>query len=128
MTPDSHSHAPATTKTGHADVDPLGLGEEHEHPTWSIYWKVATVLTLITVVEVYLYYLAPFVASAYFVPTLLILSAAKFTIVVLFYMHLKYDAHLFRALFGGPLILAMTILVALLLLFGKVAIRLATPS
>ena len=43
---------------------------------------------------------------ALFVPTLLIMSALKFAIVVLFYMHLKYDHKLFRALFTGPLIIA----------------------
>ena len=94
-----------------ASADPHGmsdtahqLGAEHEHPTWSVYWKVATVLTLITVVEVWCYYLKAFVATPYFVPTLLILSAAKFAIVVMFYMHLKYDHKLFRALFTGPLL------------------------
>ena len=31
------------------------------------------------------------------------MSAVKFAIVVLFYMHLKYDHKLFKALFTGPL-------------------------
>jgi cytochrome c oxidase subunit 4 len=43
----------------------------------------------------------------------------KFAIVVLFYMHLKYDHKLFKALFTGPLIIAMCTLIALLFLFGK---------
>src|SRR5579872_1974914 len=81
-------------------------GAVHEHPTWSIYWKVATILTVITVAEVWLYYLPSFVASMWFVPALLMLSAAKFAIVVMFYMHLKYDHKLFRALFTGPLLVA----------------------
>jgi cytochrome c oxidase subunit 4 len=57
------------------------------------------------------------------VPTLLILSAVKFITVVLFYMHLRYDHRLFRALFTGPLIIAMTTIVALLFLFGHLSIR-----
>ena len=57
---------------------------EHSHPTWSTYWKVAVILTLITVAEVWAYYIPSFVASRGFVPTLLILSALKFTIVVMF--------------------------------------------
>ena len=96
----------------------------HEHPTWSIYWKVATVLTVITVVEVWCYYLPSFVTTAYFVPTLLILSAAKFAIVVMFYMHLKYDHKLFRALFTGPLLVAVVTIIALMFLFGHFALRL----
>lgn len=102
-----------------------GVGDvAHAHPTWSTYWKVATILTLITAVEVWVYYIPSFVASSWFVPALLIMSAAKFAIVVLFYMHLKYDHRIFRALFTGPLIIAMATIVGLLLLFGKIAARL----
>jgi cytochrome c oxidase subunit 4 len=99
------------------------MGIEKEHPTWSTYWKVATILTLITVAEVWVYYIPSFVASRGFVPTLLVLSAVKFFIVVAFYMHLRYDHKLFRALFTAPLIIAMTTIVALLFLFGKLAAR-----
>jgi cytochrome c oxidase subunit IV len=38
-------------------------------------------------------------------------------------MHLKYDHKLFRALFIGPLIIAMSTLVALLFLFSKFSHR-----
>ena len=92
--------------------------EEHAHPTWSTYWKVALILTLITVVEVWVYYIPVFAASRAFVPTLLIMSAVKFAIVVAFYMHLKYDHKLFRALFTGPLLIAAATMVVLLFLFG----------
>jgi cytochrome c oxidase subunit 4 len=34
-------------------------------------------------------------------------------------MHLKYDHKLFKALFTGPLMIAMATLVSLLFLFGK---------
>ena len=50
------------------------------------------------------------------------LSALKFAIVVAFYMHLKYDHKLFRALFTGPLIIAMSTLLALFALFSHRAI------
>lgn len=95
---------------------------EHEHPTWKEYKWVAFWLTLITVLEVWFYYIPRFVASPYFVPTLLILSATKFAIVVLFYMHLKYDHKLFRALFSAPLLIAMSMIVALLFLFAQLSI------
>jgi len=55
-------------------------GEEHAHPTWSTYWKVALILTLITVGEVWSYYIPSFVAGRGFVPTLLVLSGLKFAI------------------------------------------------
>src|SRR5438552_12768254 len=91
--------------TEHADLH--GMGEVHEHPTWREYKWVALILTVITVFEVWAYYVPSFVASPFFVPILLIMSAAKFAIVVLFYMHLKYDHKLFKALFTGPLMIAM---------------------
>ncbi len=92
----------------------------HEHPTWKQYKWVALILTLITVVEVWVYYIPSFVASKAFVPSLLIMSAVKFFIVVAYYMHLKYDHKLFRVLFTGPLIIAIVTLIVLLLLFGQI--------
>ncbi len=105
------------------EIDVHSIGEMHEHPTWKQYKWVALVLTLITVVEVWAYYIPSFVASSMFVPSLLIMSAVKFAIVVLFYMHLRYDHKLFKALFTGPLIIAICTVIALMFLFGKFAGR-----
>ena len=117
----SHSHAPGQDDA-HAHVS----GEVHEHPTWSTYWKVALILTIITAVEVSAYYIPAWENSRIYVPSMLIMSGAKFLIVVLFYMHLKYDHRLFRALFSGPLIIAAITIVTLMFLFGQIAIRLAS--
>ena len=100
------------------EIDIHAMGEMHEHPTWKEYKWVALILTVITVIEVYVYY-TPFSKSALFVPVLLIMSAVKFAIVVLFYMHLKYDHKLFKALFTGPLMIAMATLISLLFLFAS---------
>jgi cytochrome c oxidase subunit 4 len=97
---------------------------EHTHPDWGTYKWVALILALITAFEVWIYYIPSFTATNLFVPTLLILSAVKFTIVVMFYMHLKYDAKLFRALFVGPLTMACFTIVGLLFLFGHLKIKL----
>ena len=114
MAHDSHS------ATEHADTH--AMGEVHAHPTWKEYKWVALILTLITVLEVWIYYIPAYVASPAFVPSLLILSAIKFAIVVMFYMHLKYDHKLFRALFTGPLTIAITTIIALMFLFAKLTI------
>ncbi len=95
------------------------------HPTPMEYVKIGGILTAITIWEVWAYYIPSLVASKIFIPMLLILSAVKFAVVVMFYMHLKYDHKLFRALFTGPLLIAMGTVMGLLFLFGKVAIRLA---
>jgi cytochrome c oxidase subunit IV len=115
-----HTHQEAHA---HAEGPRPGEVHAHAHPTWSTYKWVALVLVVITVIEVWVYYIPQFVASRLFVPSLLIMSAAKFIIVVMFYMHLKYDHKLFRALFAGPLIIAVLTIISLLFLFGQLAIR-----
>ena len=105
-----------------AHVDHAAMGIEKEHPTWSTYWKVAVVLALITVVEVWIYYVPAIHESRAFVPMLLTMSAVKFITVVMFYMHLRYDHKLFRVLFTGPLLIAMTTIVGLIFLFGKLSL------
>ena len=101
-----HSHPPLTHDT-HGNAGP----HEHTHPDWGTYKWVALILTAITGLEVWIYYLPSFTATKLFVPTLLFLSAVKFTIVVMFFMHLKYDAKPFRAPFVAPLLLASFIIV-----------------
>jgi cytochrome c oxidase subunit IV len=118
----AHDHSQHDAER-HADAAPPGEVHAHPHPTWSTYKWVALVLVVITVIEVWVYYIPQFVASRLFVPSLLIMSAAKFVIVVMFYMHLKYDHKLFRALFTGPLIIAVLTIISLLFLFGQIAIR-----
>jgi cytochrome c oxidase subunit 4 len=118
----AHEHPPITP-AAEAEVH-HAMGEAHAHPTWKEYKWVALILTVITVVEVWAYYVPSFVASRAFVPALLIMSLAKFVIVVMYYMHLNYDHKIFRALFTGPLIIAVATIVGLLFLFGKLAARL----
>jgi len=50
------------------------------------------------------------------VPLLLMLSAAKFALVAMFYMHLKQDSKLFSGVFVFPLIIATFIVIALIVL------------
>jgi hypothetical protein len=111
-----HAHAVADGSAAHA------VEHHEEHPTWHTYWKVALVLTIITALEVWIYY-TPLKETRVFGPLLILLSAMKFTIVVMFYMHLKYDAKLFRAVFVGPLSIAIIVVFSLLFLFGQLVIH-----
>ena len=89
---------------------------EHDHASVKTYLVVAAVLGIITAVEVAIFYIDAL--RPVLVPLLLTLSAAKFTLVVSFFMHLKYDSKIFRGLFVGPLAVAVLIILALLALFG----------
>ena len=94
----------------------------HAHPTVGTYLRVAAILVILTVLEVGVFYVPAF--RGIVVPVLLLLSTLKFSLVVLFYMHLKMDSRLFAFLFGGPLLLALGVLLALLLLFfGALTLR-----
>lgn len=95
---------------------------EHSHPSRDVYLRVAAALVILTVLEVGVFYVPAF--HPVLVPVLLVLSAAKFTLVVMFYMHLKADSRIFTFLFGAPLLLAVLVLVALLfLLLGALTLR-----
>jgi cytochrome c oxidase subunit 4 len=92
------------------------------HPSVGTYLRVAAVLVILTVLEVGVFYVPAF--HPVLVPALVVLSAAKFSLVVLFYMHLKADSRFFAFLFGAPLLLAAAVLVALLFLFfGALTLR-----
>ena len=97
---------------------------EHAHPTAGLYFKVGLVLFVLTALEVGLYEitygehtgaLGPTI-KPFFVPLLLLLSAAKFALVGMFYMHLKQDSKLFSGVFVFPLIIAAFIIVALMVI------------
>jgi cytochrome c oxidase subunit 4 len=93
---------------------------ERAHPGVGTYLTVAGVLTVITLVEVGVFYVPAF--RPFLAPILLILSGTKFALVVMFYMHLKTDHRLFTAIFTVPLLIAMAVAVALLFLFGVFAV------
>jgi cytochrome c oxidase subunit 4 len=88
----------------------------HGHASVQTYVRVALVLTLITILEVgviYIRLLTPIV-----VPLLLSMSAAKFALVVMYFMHLRYDPRVLTSLFVGPLLVATGLAVALMTLTG----------
>ena len=94
---------------------------EHLHPTAGVYIRVAVILTILTVIEVGVFYVPAF--HPVLAPVLLSLSAIKFAIVVMFYMHLKMDSRFFTFLFGGPLLLAGAVMLGLMFLFGVLTLR-----
>ena len=96
--------------------------EHQAHATTGTYLRIAAILVMITLVEVGVFYVPAFQGAL--VPVLLVLSAVKFALVVMFYMHLKFDNKFFAFLFGGPLLLAFAVVVALLFIFyGSIRLR-----
>ena len=95
---------------------PAAKTQEHPHPGAKEYLGIAVLLTVITAVEVAVYYVPAM--RPMLVPTLLTLSALKFALVAMFYMHLKFDHRLFSWLFVTPMFVMAFIVLALLKLFG----------
>lgn len=102
MTAETHGHA------GHT--------AEQEHPGPKTYAKVAAILTIVTIVEVWVFYVPAL--QPLLVPILTVLSASKFALVVMFYMHLKFDHPVFTRLLVGGVALAFGVFLWLLALFS----------
>jgi cytochrome c oxidase subunit 4 len=100
--------------------------QEQGHPTASVYAKVGLVLFVLTALEVGLYEItygshagpSAEAIKPFFVPLLLLMSAAKFALVAMFYMHLKQDHKLFSGVFVFPLIIATVVIVSLIILMA----------
>jgi caa(3)-type oxidase subunit IV len=101
----------ATTDVAHSEVHEHGA----EHVSDLKYIQIAIVLGVITGMEVYASY-ADWLGKA-FLPLLLVMMAIKFVMVVLFFMHLKFDSKWFSFLFWSGFALAVGVYVAALACF-----------
>lgn len=90
--------------------------EERGHPGPLEYARVGVILAVVTAVEVALFY-ADF-AQWLLIVLLVILSALKFGLVALWFMHLRFDAPLFSWTFVGGLALASALFVVVLATLG----------
>ena len=86
-------------------------GHDHAHGTIKLYTVLIVILAVVTFVEWQalpgmIFYSEALDKSGWLKPLLIIMSAGKFFAVVFYYMHLKFDAPIFRRLFIGVLSLA----------------------
>ena len=89
---------------------------EPGHASTATYFKVAAILAVVTTLELLIIYIRQ--VAPILIPLLLVMSAAKFALVVLFFMHLRYDSRVLTLLFVAPLVLATGLIVALMTLHG----------
>jgi cytochrome c oxidase subunit 4 len=85
------------------------------HPTPLTYFKVAMTLSVMTAIEVGVFYIEDLGKGI--IPVLAVLSSAKFALVAMFYMHLRYESRLFSTFFVAGLVLAVSVVFAVLALF-----------
>lgn len=89
------------------------------HPEPREYVKVAILLAIVTAVEVAASYwtAAP---AAVVTAALIFFAFIKFALVVLWFMHLKFDSLTFRRLFVSGLAIALTVyFIVLVVMFGR---------
>jgi cytochrome c oxidase subunit IV len=95
------------------------IADSHEnHPGPRLYIIVAALLGILTLIEVGAFFLE--MSSWIVVWILLLLSLTKFLMVVFFFMHLRMDDNRFALLFFAPMIVMVSIAVALLAVFQNI--------
>lgn len=91
-----------------------GHDEQHGHASPAFYWLIGGILAVLTAIEVAAFYME---LGAVEVPLLLVLSAAKFVLVVMYFMHLRFDSRIFSGVFLAGLVLAVFMVSALVVLY-----------
>ena len=97
--------------------------EDATHPGPREYIQIAVVLAVVTLLEVLAYYAElgtfgfAFPRSA-LISLLIVLMVIKFALVVLWYMHLRFDSPLYKRFFLAGIGLALSVFLIVLLTFG----------
>ena len=100
----------------HAHASGDHAREDHaRHPSPKVYVLIGLILTIVTAVEIAVYYIDALNdwSTAIIIP----LSMSKFLLVVMFYMHLRFDNRLLTAVFAACGVLAIAVIVSLVILF-----------
>jgi cytochrome c oxidase subunit 4 len=100
--PEQHAPAPAAA--------------DHAHPKDREYIKIAVILGAVTALEVAVYYIDS--VRDVLIPLLLLFGLIKFALVVLWFMHLKFDSRTYARFFVVGLAFAVTLYVIVLLSLG----------
>jgi cytochrome c oxidase subunit 4 len=93
-------------------VADLEQEELAHHPGPRTYVAVAVWLAVVTIAEVATFYID--MSPALLVPLLLAMAAVKFVMVVMWFMHLRFDSRIFRRLFVSGLVLALSVFAIML--------------
>jgi cytochrome c oxidase subunit 4 len=95
--------------------EPIVAPHAGRHPGPKEYIRIAIILAAITAAEVAVYYLEG--AGDYLIPILFFFSFVKFSLVVLWFMHLKFDSRTYARFFVMGLAGAITLFLIVLLIF-----------
>jgi cytochrome c oxidase subunit 4 len=91
-------------------------GHAQAHPGPGEYIRIGVILAFVTAVEVALFYAD--IRYLALVVALIVLSFVKFSMVVAWFMHLKFDSRIFSWFFVGGILLASSLFVVVLASLG----------
>jgi len=103
--------------TGHevTTIPQPGGGHVARHPSPKEYIRIAVVLALVTAAEVTVYYIDAL--RDVLIPLLFLFAIVKFSLVAMWFMHLKFDSRTYSRFFLMGLAGAVTLFVAVMLMF-----------
>ena len=90
------------------------VDEHADHPSDARYIQIALILAAITAAEVATYYVD---IGSLLGPILLVMMTVKFSIVAMYFMHLKFDDALFTKVFTSGIVLAVGVYIIALTTF-----------
>jgi cytochrome c oxidase subunit IV len=97
-------------------ADPREAHAAHrEHPSAKEYIRIGLILGVLTALEIASYYVD--VNTSVLIPTLFVLAFVKFVLVVLWFMHLRFDDRRYARFFVMGIALAATLFLVVLITF-----------
>jgi len=99
----------------HEPAEAVRPSHAGRHPSPKEYVRIAVILAIITAAEVAIYYIEGI--QEFLIPLLLLFSIIKFSLVVMWFMHLKFDNRLYARFFLMGLAGAVTLYLVVLLIF-----------
>lgn len=106
-TAEAAAHEEHLAQTAHDGAD---------HPSDRSYVGIALVLAVLTAAEVATFYFEEQL-GALLVPALIVMMIVKFFLVIMWFMHLRFDHNLFTRVFVSGLVLAVGVYIVTLLTF-----------
>ena len=91
------------------------------HPSPREYIRIAMILGIVTAAEVAIYYIDWVRENGLLIPLLFLFSLIKFSLVVLWFMHLRFDSRTYARFFVMGLAGAVTLFLVVLLTFRTFA-------
>jgi cytochrome c oxidase subunit 4 len=100
---------------------PARAGSHTRHPSTREYVRIAIILGVVTAAEVAIYYIDWVHENDLLIPLLFLFSMIKFSLVVLWFMHLRFDSRTYARFFVMGVAGAVTLFLVVLLIFRTFA-------